>query len=163
MPPNLYCLCLHSIFEGNSQPMSWRRATRQCTSLSCTGVMQEPAPAALRAAFLLFTSAMSGVFAAMVLVPAQRLATCMASTLNPPASLVASSLLEWRTVPLQPPAWKVALLFCTEALPALSLLLWVNCFSEGLLGLSSDQRAMVQGVALLLTGALLESPHPRTL
>ena len=117
-------------------------------------------PAALRLACVLCTSAVAGAYSSMLLLPAQRLAACMASTLHPPASLVASSLLEWRTVPLQPPAWKVALLFCTETLPALSLLLWVNCISEGLLGLDARQRAMAQGVALLLTGALRKPALP---
>lgn len=107
---------------------------------------------------MVFTAGVSGAFSAMLLVPAQRFAACMASTLNPPASLVANSALELRDVPLKPSVWKVVLLFCTEAVPVFSLLLWVNCISEGLLGLGSQQRAMAQGVALLLTGVTQSPP-----
>lgn len=55
-------------------------------------------------------------------------------------------------MPLKPSAWKAGLLFCAATVPTFSLLLWVNTVSEGLLGLDSEQRAMAQGAALLLTG-----------
>lgn len=42
----------------------------------------------------------------------------------------------------------------------MSLLLWINCISEGLLGLDARQRAMAQGVAMLLTGVMLNTELP---
>lgn len=113
-------------------------------------------PQVLVLACIALTSAVSGALSALFLLPAQRAAQCIASSLHPPASLLAASgSIEATTMPLQPPPWAVLMLVAWEAAPVLSLLLWVTPVAEGLLGLRADQRAMAQGVALMLVGAAL--------
>lgn len=89
-------------------------------------------------------------------VSGQRMGISVASTLHPPPCLAAGGSMQALTMPVHHGALTICLTLVTGAFPALALLLWATPISEGLLGLSQQQRAMAQGCVTICAGELAD-------
>lgn len=97
-------------------------------------------------------SALSGLVVPAMVISGQRMAVSLAGTLHPSPCLSSGGSMRALYMPIYCGSLKAAFSLLAGAVPVFSLLLWATPISEGLFGLNEQQRAMVQGCAVLFSG-----------